>query len=66
MTKVTIYFDDEDHEALNQLAEREYRTVTAQAAIMIHRQLQSLGLISAETLNPLTKNPVEFDHTIEA
>lgn len=45
MAKIIIHFDKQDHNALNELAEREYRTIQAQAALIIHRQLQILGLL---------------------
>jgi hypothetical protein len=45
MAKVIIHFDENEHTALQLLAEREYRTITAQIALMIHRQLQDLNLI---------------------
>jgi len=45
MAKVVIHFDENEHTALQWLAEREYRTITAQVALMIHQQLLDLNLI---------------------
>lgn len=45
MAKIIIHFDEQEHNALNELAEREYRTIQAQAALIIHRQLRTLGLL---------------------
>ena len=45
MAKIIIHFNEQEHNALNELAEREYRTIQAQAALIIHRQLQTLGLL---------------------
>ena len=46
--KVIIHLGEPEHNALQQLAEREYRTVTAQTALMIRQQLQSLNLITRD------------------
>ncbi len=48
MAKVVIHFDENEHSILQQLAEREYRTVTAQVALMIHQKLQELNLIPCD------------------
>ena len=45
MAKVTIHLKENEHNALHELALREYRSLPAQAAIIIHRQLQDLGLL---------------------
>ena len=58
MAKVTIHLKDKEHHALNELALREYRSLPAQAAIIIHRQLQDLGLLPAdESLKSCSTNP---------
>jgi len=48
MAKVIIHLGETEHNALQQLAEREYRTVTAQTALMVRRQLQNLNLIPCD------------------
>ena len=48
MAKVTIHLEEKEHNALSELALREYRTLPAQAAIIIHRQLLDLGLLSEQ------------------
>ena len=65
MAKVTIYFEEQEHTALHQLAEREYRTIPAQAALMINRQLQSLGLLPAEKTVVAIESVQENVHTSE-
>jgi len=64
MAKVTIHLEEKEHTALNELALREYRTLPAQAAIMIHRQLTSLGLLDKDASdNEISPNPVLQDPT---
>ena len=50
MAKVIIHLRDHELTALNDLAQREYRTPKAQAALIIRRELQKLGIIPDETL----------------
>ena len=45
MAKVIIYLRDHELTALNDLAQREYRAPKAQAALMIRRELEKLGMI---------------------
>ena len=65
MAKVTIHLEEKEHAALNELALREYRTLPAQAAIIIHRQLKSLGLLASDAIDhelsadAILQNPVE-------
>ena len=66
MTKVTIYFEEHEHTALHQLAEREYRTIPAQAALMIRRQLQSLGLLPVDESIPNLKPEMEISQAADA
>lgn len=49
MAKVIIYLRDTELDALNRLAQQEYRVAKAQAALIIRRELERLGMISAET-----------------
>ena len=46
MTKVIIYLREHEFMALNDLAQREYRAPKAQAALIIRRELEKLGMIS--------------------
>ncbi len=48
MAKVIIYLKDHELSALNDLAQREYRTVKAQAALIIRRELERLEIIRGE------------------
>lgn len=48
MAKVIIYLRDHELTALNDLAQREYRAPKAQAALIIRRELEKLGLIPGE------------------
>ena len=48
MAKVIIYLRDHEFTALNDLAQREYRAPKAQAALMIRRELEKLGMIPGE------------------
>jgi hypothetical protein len=48
MAKVIIYLRDHELTALNDLAQREYRAPKAQAALIILRELQKLGMIPGE------------------
>jgi len=48
MAKVIIYLRDHELTALNDLAQREYRAPKAQAALIIRRELEKLGMIPEE------------------
>ncbi len=48
MAKVIIYLRDHEFTALNELAQREYRAPKAQAALMLRRELEKLGMIPGE------------------
>ncbi len=45
MAKVIIYLREHELTALNDLAQREYRAPKAQAALIIRKELERLGLI---------------------
>lgn len=49
MAKVIIYLRDHESAALRDLAQREYRATKAQAALIIRKELERLGLIPGET-----------------
>ena len=48
MTRVVIYLPNQERNALYLLAQREYRVPHAQAAIIIRKELERLGLLSAD------------------
>ena len=48
MAKVIIYLRDHEASALNNLAQREYRVPKAQAALIIRKELERLGMIQTE------------------
>ena len=67
MLRVVIYLKDQEHSTLGELAEREYRTIQAQAAMIIRKKLESLGLLSGEspletTVISKSAAPVEEEH----
>ncbi len=45
MAKIIVYLREQEHEALYRLAEKEYRQPKAQAALIIRRELERLGVI---------------------
>jgi len=49
MAKVIIHLRDHEMTALHDLAQREYRALKAQAALIIRRELQKLGMIPVES-----------------
>lgn len=61
MAKVIIYLKDCELTALNSLAQREYRALKAQAALIIRNELERLGLILSEQT---THQPDETEHLI--
>jgi hypothetical protein len=66
VAKVTIHLKDKEHHALNELALREYRSLPAQAAIIIHRQLQDLGLLPVDETLKSCSNSTSMDGAQEA
>jgi hypothetical protein len=52
MSKVVIYLREHEQTALNTLAQREYRTSKAQAALIIRNELARLGMIQPEVKLP--------------
>ena len=57
MAKVIIYLKDCELAALNSLAQREYRALKAQAALIIRNELERLGLIPREHPTHQTEDP---------
>lgn len=48
MARVVIYLLEPEMNALNQLAQQEYRPVKSQAALIIRNELKRLGLIDGQ------------------
>ena len=55
MAKVIVYLRDQDMAALNDLAQREYRAPKAQAALIIRRELERLGMVEVAPANRQVK-----------
>ena len=51
MAKVIVYLRDQEQSALYQLATKEYRAPKAQAALIIRKELERLGLLPMESEN---------------
>jgi len=49
MARVVIYLRDQEARALQKLARLEYRAPKAQAALIIRKELERLGLVSEES-----------------
>lgn len=58
MAKVVIHLRDQEMNALNDLAQNEYRPVKAQAALIIRKELERLGMITV----PPTEDDLESKH----
>lgn len=51
MSKVIVYLPETEFGALQKLAQQEYRATRAQAAIIIRKELERLGMVAAEVLH---------------
>lgn len=51
MARVVIYLLEPEMNALNQLAQQEYRPVKAQAALIIRNELKRLGMVGDQPAN---------------
>lgn len=49
MSKVIVYLPETEFGALQKLAQQEYRATRAQAAIIIRKELERLGMVAEET-----------------
>jgi hypothetical protein len=56
MAKVVIYLPDKEMSALHRLALLEYRAPKAQAALIIRKELERLGLVAPEANGEGEKN----------
>jgi hypothetical protein len=62
MARVVIYLLEPEMNALNQLAQQEYRPVKAQAALIIRNELKRLGMVGSQPEN----HQKEFDRPSES
>lgn len=58
MAKVIVYLREQDNDALHRLAQKEYRQPKAQAALIIRRELERLGMLdtASNTEQPREEN----------
>lgn len=63
MAKVIIHLRDHEWTALNDLAQREYRTLKAQAALIIREELHRLGMLPGEPLVQARPDSLSSDET---
>jgi len=65
MARVVIYLRDHEVSALQRLAQLEYRAPKAQAALIIRKELERLGMVSADSIdeNDQSLLPVGEQHT---
>ena len=48
MAKIIIYLHEHELRALSEVAEREYRSIKAQAALIIRKELERLEMVPLE------------------
>ena len=62
MAKIIVYLREQEHAALYRLAEKEYRQPKAQAALIIRRELERLGVleVAPETERVCEEGPDEY------
>ena len=61
MPKLIIYLRDQDHDALEALAQQEYRVPKAQAALIIRQELERRGLV---TINTEDQEEDQYEHPL--
>ena len=64
MPKLIIYLRDQDHDALEMLAQQEYRAPKAQAALMIRQALEGRGLVPAIEVLNAEEEEDQYEHPI--
>lgn len=47
MARLIVYLPEPERDALHTLAQSEYRLPRAQAALIIHKELERLGMLSS-------------------
>jgi len=60
--RVTIYLDQQERDALSNLAQRERRDPRDQAALIIRHELQRAGLLPADTSTAQPQQPQAARH----
>jgi len=50
--RIPVYLEPNDYELVKELAEREYRDIKKQAAMLIKSELQRRGLLDVENVKP--------------
>ncbi len=63
MARLMVTLETIERDALWDLAQREQRDPRAQAALIIRRELERLGLLPREAMKSETKAEVQHDHT---
>jgi hypothetical protein len=58
MAKIIVYLREQENDALQRLAQKEYRQPKAQAALMIRRELERLGMLDT----PSTTEAFQEEH----
>ena len=58
MSKVIVYLPQAEFNALQKLAQQEFRATRAQAAIIIQKELERLGMVTPKA--SATAAPAEF------
>jgi hypothetical protein len=48
--RISIYLEPNEYEAVKELAQREYRNIRKQAAMLIKSELQRLSLLDTENI----------------
>jgi len=62
MARIVIYLLEPEMNALNHLAQQEYRPVKAQAALIIRNELKRLGMVGEQSAD----NEKEFKKSCES
>ncbi len=52
MARVILYLREQEMSALQALAQREYRALKAQAALIIRKELERLGMLEGTDASP--------------
>lgn len=66
MTRMTVYLDAQERDALEQLSQRERRDMRDQAALLIRQKLIGRGLLQVNTLTPITVQPAQPEGVSDA
>ena len=65
MPKLIIYLRDQDHDALETLAQQEYRVPKSQAALIIRQELERRGLVVTANIHNVEEEEVDqYEHPL--